>query len=32
VELDFLNGRNKFPDTAVFSQLHYDKSQKPEGS
>ena len=25
VELDFLNGRKKFPDTEVFSLLHYDK-------
>jgi adenine phosphoribosyltransferase len=25
VELDFLNGRKKFPDTDVFSLLHYDK-------
>jgi adenine phosphoribosyltransferase len=25
VELDFLNGRKKFPDMDVFSLLHYDK-------
>jgi adenine phosphoribosyltransferase len=25
VELDFLNGRKKFPGTEVFSLLHYDK-------
>jgi len=25
VELDFLNGRNKFAGTEVFSLLHYDK-------
>jgi hypothetical protein len=25
VELDFLNGHKKFPETDVFSLLHYDK-------
>jgi adenine phosphoribosyltransferase len=25
VELDFLNGRKKFPQMDVFSLLHYDK-------
>jgi len=25
VELDFLNGREKFDGTEVFSLLHYDK-------